>query len=269
MEKLRFIDLETHNAAENMAIDEAIMLSLERGDVPPTLRLYRWRPSAVSIGTFQSVKNDGNLSFCFLLSMKTEVDLDFCRTHGIDVVRRLTGGSAVYHDSDGEITYSIILPKGHRLAPMDIEESYTVISEGILRSLKHLGLDAELKQVSDVQVNGKKICGSAQTRKHECLLQHGSVLLGLDEATIFSILRMPPPRAGDRITREVHENMTSVRYLLRRQVGFDELRAALVTGFSEALSVDLVPARLTQDEKKRALELATSKYETETWNFGR
>ncbi len=267
MEKLRFIDLETHTAAENMAIDETVMISVERREAPPTFRLYRWKPSAVSLGTFQSLRSDGNLDFCFLQSVRTEVDLDYCKTHGISIVRRLTGGSAVYHDSEGEITYSIVVPKGHRLSPPDIEESYRTICQGVVRGLKQLGIDAAIKHVNDIHVEGKKISGSAQTRRHDCMLQHGSVMLGLDMSTVFSVLRLGAADTSGKMTREVRERMTSVRELLGRQVGFNELRDAMVVGFSEALNVNLVLGSLSQNERNRAAELAVSKYETETWNF--
>ncbi|MFX1265819.1 MAG: biotin/lipoate A/B protein ligase family protein, partial [Promethearchaeota archaeon] len=117
MEKIRFLDLSVQDAHQNMAIDEAIMRLLKEGRVPPTLRLYRWKPSAVSIGTFQG--------------MKEEVDLEYCSKNDIDYIRRITGGGAVYHDFEGEITYSIILPRGHRLAPDDILESYGVLCSGV------------------------------------------------------------------------------------------------------------------------------------------
>ncbi|MHA2003758.1 MAG: lipoate--protein ligase family protein, partial [Candidatus Thorarchaeota archaeon] len=87
MEEVRFLDLDTYDAYTNMAIDESIMLSMKAEEVPPTLRLYRWKPSAVSIGTFQG--------------MTEEVDLDFCKNREIDYIRRITGGGAVYHDYEG------------------------------------------------------------------------------------------------------------------------------------------------------------------------
>jgi lipoate-protein ligase A len=243
------------------------MVSLERGEAPPTFRLYRWKPSAISIGAFQSLRTDNNLDFCFLQSIRTEVDLEFCKAHGIDVVRRLTGGSAVYHDSEGEITYSLAVPKGHRLAPPDIEESYKIICQGVVSGLKRLGINAAIKHVNDIHAGGKKISGSAQTRTHNCVLQHGSVMLGLDMPTVFSVLRLGAAGTLVKVTREVQGRMTSVRELLGRQAEFSELRDALVAGFSEALNVNLVSGDLSRNERNRAAELVASKYGTEAWNF--
>jgi lipoate-protein ligase A len=253
MEQVRFIGLEVHSAADNMAIDEAILLSLEKEAVPATLRLYRWKPSAVSIGTFQG--------------MRTEVDVDFCKSHGIDIIRRITGGGAVYHDYKGEITYSIILPKGHRLASGDIQASYGVLCSGIVRALKHLGIEAEFKQINDVITGGKKISGSAQTRRHSCVLQHGTALLDLDVITMFSILRVPQQKISDKMIRDVRERVTSIHDILGERVGFKDLSKALAMGFSEALEVELVSGRLTKQEKMDASRLAKQKYSSDAWNF--
>ncbi|MHA1939300.1 MAG: lipoate--protein ligase family protein, partial [Candidatus Thorarchaeota archaeon] len=231
MEEVRFLDLDTNDAYLNMAIDESIMLEMKGGHVPPTLRLYRWNPSTVSIGTFQG--------------MTEEVDLDFCRSRDIDYIRRITGGGAVYHDYEGEITYSIILPKGHRLAPDDILDSYRLLCGGVVKGLEHLGIDAEFKPINDVIAGGKKVSGNAQTRRHSCVLQHGTTLLDLDVETMFSVLKVPQEKISDKMIEDVKERVTSVRELLDREVSFDELREALEVGFAKALGVELIRGNLT------------------------
>ncbi|UCH04692.1 MAG: lipoate--protein ligase family protein [Candidatus Thorarchaeota archaeon] len=255
MEKIRFLDLSVQNAHNNMAIDEAIMRSLKEEKVPPTLRLYRWDPSAVSIGTFQG--------------MKEEVDLEYCGKNDIDYIRRITGGGAVYHDFNGEITYSIILPQRHRLAPDDILESYGVLCSGVVKGLEHLGIDAQFKPINDIVAGGKKISGNAQTRRHSCVLQHGTTLLDLDVEVMFSILRVPQEKISDKMIADVKERVTSIRDLLGRQVGMDELREALVAGFSEALNLELVPGELTDVEMNLAASLVYEKYGTDEWNLSR
>jgi lipoate-protein ligase A len=255
MDELRFIDLEVNDAFTNMAIDEAILLSLKEGKVSPTLRLYRWKPSAVSIGTFQG--------------MKEEVDIQYCRENGIDYIRRITGGGAVYHDYNGEITYSILLPRGHRLAPEDILESYKLLCNGIVIGLDKLGIESEFKPINDIVSGGKKISGNAQTRRHSCVLQHGTILLDLDVEVMFSILKVPKEKISDKLIADVKQRVTSIRDLLHRDVEVEELRAALETGFSEALNVDLVKDELTFEEKSTAKRLAKIKYSTDEWNFSR
>jgi lipoate-protein ligase A len=207
MEKFRFIDLEVHTAFENMAIDEAIMLSMKEDKVSPTLRLYRWLPSAVSIGTFQG--------------MLDEVDTDFCQAQNIDVIRRITGGGAVYHDYNGEITYSILLPKGHRLVPEDIIESYKIICNSLVIGLDHLGIKSEFKPINDVVTKGKKISGNAQTRRHACVLQHGTILLELDVNLMFQALKVPKEKISDKMIEDVKQRVTSIADVLCRIVTMD------------------------------------------------
>ncbi|MFW9890440.1 MAG: biotin/lipoate A/B protein ligase family protein [Candidatus Thorarchaeota archaeon] len=255
MEEVRFLGLTINDAYMNMAIDESIMLAMKAGNIPPTLRLYRWNPSAVSIGTFQG--------------MTEEVDLDFCHSQEIDYIRRITGGGAVYHDFDGEITYSIILPKGHRLAPDDIIESYRLLCGGVVKALEHLGIVGEFKPINDVIAGGKKVSGNAQTRRHLCVLQHGTILLDLDVETMFSVLRVPQEKISDKMIADVKERVTSVRDLLNRAVSFDELAEALEVGFSKAMAIDLILGDLTTEEAQTAARLRSERYNQDEWNLRR
>lgn len=255
MEEFRFIDLEVHSAFKNMAIDEAIMLAMKEGKVPPTLRIFRWNPSAVSIGTFQG--------------MADEVDVAFCESRGIDYIRRITGGGAVYHDFDGEVTYSIIVPKGHRLAPSDILESYRLLCGGIVKALDHLGIDGKFKPINDVDVGGKKVSGNAMTRRHSCVLQHGTTLLDLDVNLMFTILKVPQEKISDKMIADVKERVTSIREILGRDVHIEELQEALKQGFSQALDIELSPGKLSDEEQETATRLAEEKYPSRQWNFSR
>jgi lipoate-protein ligase A len=247
--------METNDAFTNMAIDESIMHSMKESKSPPTLRLYRWNPSAVSIGTFQS--------------MLDEVDVEFCKTNGIDTIRRITGGGAVFHDYEGEVTYSIIIPKDHRLAPNDILESYGLLCGGIVKALDYLGIEGEFKPINDVNAGGKKVSGNAMTRRHSCVLQHGTTLLDLDVTLMFSILKVPQEKISDKMISDVKERVTSIRDLLARDVQINELRDALKYGFSEALDIKLVSGSLNREEQDKATQLAGSKYATNEWNFSR
>jgi len=255
MEEFRFIDLEVHNAFENMAIDEAIMLSMKEGKAPPTLRLYRWNPSAVSIGTFQG--------------MNDEVAVDFCDSKGINYIRRITGGGAVFHDYEGEVTYSIIMPKGHKLAPADILESYKLLCGGIVRALDYLDIKSEFKPINDVNAGGKKVSGNAMTRRHGCMLQHGTVLLDLDVNLMFTILKVPQEKISDKMIADVKERVTSIRDILDRDVSIEELRDAMRQGFSDALDIDLIEGGLSPEERETATRLAKEKYSSQEWNFSR
>lgn len=239
-----------------MAIDESIMLAIKEERAPPTLRFYRWKPSAVSIGTFQG--------------MHDEVAIDFCKSEGIDYIRRITGGGAVFHDYNGEITYSILMPKKHPLARTDIIESYKLLCGGIVKALDYIGIDdAEFKPINDIIANGRKVSGNAMTKRHGCVLQHGTVLLDLDVNLMFAILKVPQEKISDKMIADVKERVTSIRDILEREVTMEELRSAMQRGFADALDIDLEKSSLSKQEVEIAEQLAQEKYSTDSWNFSR
>jgi lipoate-protein ligase A len=248
----RLLPLRIDDAFTSMAIDEAL-LRLNAGDKSPnTIRFWRWLPSTVSIGCFQSVER--------------EVDLDAANKHGVDVVRRITGGGAVFHDYDGELTYSVVCKQGD--VPSDIIESYRLICGGLVRGFERLGLRAEFKPVNDVQVNGKKISGSAQTRRWGSVLQHGTILISPDVRLMFELLKVSPEKISDKFIASVYERVTTVERELGRKPTFEGVRAAMVEGFADALDADLVEGELAQEELKLAEQIGP-KYASKEWLRGR
>ncbi len=185
--------------AMNMAIDEALMLAVSEGSVPPTIRFYGWIPACLSLGYAQKA---------------TEVDWGECVEKGIGMVRRATGGRAILHDR--EVTYSVVAPEDNLLVSGTILESYLKISQGLLLGLQKLGIPAEVVSHKDLDklgtaacfdspafyelvVKGRKAVGSAQTRKKGIILQHGSIIRDLDVDTLFAILNLPSDEARERM----------------------------------------------------------------------
>jgi len=251
--RLRLISSGALPGALNMGTDEALISSVAEGTSPPTLRLYRWSPPCVTIGYFQS--------------MEAEVDLAACASAKVDAVRRLTGGGAVFHDE--EITYSLVAPLGHPLAPDDILESYRLICAGIVAGLGLLGAKASFVPINDIAVNGKKVSGNAQTRRRGCLLQHGTVLLGLDARRMFSVLRVPSEKLRGRPEPRAEGRVTSLRDVLEREVRFDEAARALAEGCSKAWDAELFPDRLTPTETAAAEVFGRTRFNTRAWNLRR
>jgi len=251
----RLVGLDVYDCYMNMAIDEAILRRMSAGLASNTLRFYRWKPSAVSIGYFQTVEQ--------------EVNLEHCRKFGIDVVRRITGGGAVFHAFDGELTYSLIVRRDEGRVPNDISESYEVICGGIVTGLRRLGVEAEFKPINDIIVNGRKISGSAQTRRRGVVLQHGTVLLKVDVRTMFSALKVSGEKISDKMIKSVEERVTSLSGELGRDVGFDEVFEALKYGFGKALGVEFLESKLDEEELKLASDIRDEKYKTKWWNFSR
>jgi lipoate-protein ligase A len=245
----RLLPFRYYNAAENMAIDEAISEGVGVGTSPPTIRFYGWAPAAVSIGCFQS--------------METEVDIAACRCKNVQMVRRRTGGGAVYHDHSGEITYSVIAPESEM--PADINLAYRQICGCIVTALSSLGLEAEFHPINDVLVAGKKISGSAQTRRGGVFLQHGTVLYDLDLPTMFSVLRVGREKLTDKQISSAEERVTALTR--HSKASKDELLAALVKAFSA--DKDVIMSSMSLEEAYRAGELVRSRYANDEWNFSR
>ncbi len=245
--KWRVVELETHDAYLNMALDEAVSEGIMNGSSQPTIRFYTWKPGAVSIGYFQS--------------MKDEVNLDTCRELGIDFIRRWTGGGAVYHDAEGEITYSLIAPAS--IFPRNVVESYRIICGWIVNGLKKLGVDAVFSPINDVLVNGKKISGSAQTRRGGILLQHGTVLYDLDLATMFSVLNVSKQKITDKMIKNAQERVTCISE--HTDVDKKDVYEALLRSFTEDKEFNI--GTWNRNEMNRAKELAFRKYQTDEWSF--
>ncbi len=236
------------DAVTSMALDEAVLRLNSEGRSPNTLRFWRWQPSAVSIGYFQS--------------LELEVNLEEARREGIQVVRRITGGGAVFHDTNGELTYSLVCKEED--LPRDILESYRLICGGLVKGLGLLGLEAEFRPVNDVLVRGRKISGSAQTRRWGSVLQHGTILISPDVRLMFRVLRVSPEKLSDKAISSVFERVTTIERELGRKPGFEEVRGAMIKGFEGVLGVGFEEGDLTGEELELARKLAL-KYSSEEW----
>jgi lipoate-protein ligase A len=208
-------------AAENMARDETLLK-----EAVPTLRLYGWSPAAVSLGRSQT---------------EADVDMEAAREWGLDVVRRATGGGAILHNED-EVTYAVVLPLDHPGLPRDITGTFSFISEGVVRALRHLGLPAEIESVPDntretlcyvrkqgtnVMVNGRKISGGAQRRDGAAVLQHGTIIVERDEARMARLFRTPQDEIKARVTSLAEEGV---------HVSREKLVETLARAFEESLA---------------------------------
>lgn len=248
MNDYRLLPLKVDDPSRNMAMDEAILKQVGSGSSPPTLRLYRWGPSAVSLGCFQGIDY--------------EVDLEKAEENGIDVVRRISGGGTVFHDHSGEITYSIITPLEE--IPTDVVESFKKVCKGLMAGFENLGLKASYKEINDVNANGKKISGSAQTRRYGGFLQHGTILVDPDIRLMFKVLTVSEEKVSDKLISSVKKRVTSLRRELGHKPEFEEVEKAMIEGFVERVGVRFREGSLSLEEKKISDELK-EKYSSEEW----
>jgi lipoyl(octanoyl) transferase len=262
----RFLNYERYNAFENMAVDEAILREIVKEKKEPTIRFYGWQPSAVSIGYFQDPHS--------------EVNLEQCKSEGVDIVRRLTGGKAVFHAD--EITYSVAAGAGEKSFPADILGTYKIISDCLVQGLAYLGIKASLAPAgrapkeldlqsccfavpsrNELLVDDRKICGSAQMRTKDGFLQHGSLLLTFDPVKALSvILPSGPPQHPAKLSKTV----TAINEVVTSPIETKDICHALKKGFADVLGVEIGEESLTPGEIKRKNELI-GKYKDLHWNI--
>jgi len=234
----------------NMALDEAVLLLREAGRSPDTVRLYYFKPSSVTIGYFQRVSD--------------AVNLEYVTSHGIPFTRRITGGGAVYHDENGEITYSVVASLEH--FPRDVIERYRAVCQALIYALEELGLKAEFKPVNDVVVNNKKISGSAQTWRKQAFLQHGTLMYATDLDALEKSLKPMREKLEAHGVKSIRERVTTASIELNRVVTRVEVVNALITGFKRALGVELEPGGFTEEELELAAKLR-EKYASREWIY--
>ncbi|MFB9988393.1 lipoate--protein ligase family protein [Bacillus benzoevorans] len=273
-ETWRFIDSGNSSAAFNMALDEALLNWQSEGKIPPVIRFYGWNPATLSIGYFQKVEK--------------EIDLEAVKKQGLGFVRRPTGGRGVLHEH--ELTYSVIVSESHPKMPKTVTEAYRVISEGILKGFHQLGLEAyfavpksaEERQALksphsavcfdapswyELVVEGRKVAGSAQTRQKGVILQHGSILLDLDEDKLFSLFKYPNERVKERMQKAFKNKAVAINDISPKQITLEEAKTAFHKGFEEGLDIQLEPYELTAGELEYVHTIAKERYESDEWNF--
>jgi lipoate-protein ligase A len=237
--KIRVLETGHNSGPWNMALDEVLMHGAK--DDMPILRLYGWQPPTVSIGYFQSIDE--------------ELDIKRCEQLGIGVVRRMTGGGAVLHES--ELTYSFIT----KTYPKNIMESYSLICDPVVMGINKLGFDAKFAPLNDIVVGNRKVSGNAQTRKKGILLQHGTILLDVDVEKMFFVLRIPSEKIKDKMIKDAKARVMGLNK------PFEQVASALKESFGERFGSEVIADDLTMAETEQADKLAGEKYSSDLWNW--
>ncbi|HGH0809576.1 TPA: biotin/lipoate A/B protein ligase family protein [Staphylococcus pseudintermedius] len=272
-ETWHFMNTGSHHPYYNMALDEALLNFVSRGEIDPVVRFYTWNPPTLSIGYFQRLSK--------------EIDIEKVKEKGYGLVRRQTGGRGVLHDK--ELTYSVIVPEAHPDMPQTVTEAYRVISGGLLEGFKSLGFDAhfavprskeereKLKQPRssvcfdapswyELVVEGKKIAGSAQTRQKGVILQHGSILQDVDIDDLFDMFIFKNERLKAKMKEAFVEKAVAINDLSNETITLAQMEVAFKEGFKKALDIEFKPLELTvaqQDEVKTLEE----KYRSEAFLY--
>ena len=268
-----FINTGSKNPYYNMAMDEALLNFVSRGEIDPVIRFYTWNPATLSIGYFQRLQK--------------EIDIDKVKEKGYGLVRRQTGGRGVLHDK--ELTYSVIVPESHPNMPSTVTEAYKIISQGLLEGFKNLGFETyfaiprskeerdKLKQPRssvcfdapswyELVVEGRKIAGSAQTRQKGVILQHGSILQDIDIDDLFDMFIFKNERLKATMKENFVQKAVAINDISNQHITLNEMENAFESGFKKGLNIDFKPLELTEKQKEEVQELE-EKYRSEAWMY--
>ncbi len=260
------------SAAENMAIDEAIMMSNISGKSIPTIRFYDWNLPTVSLGFNQQIKK--------------EIDLDLVKENGFEFVRRPTGGRAVLHIE--EVTYAVISPLEEKLNG-SITDSYSQISLALATGLNLMGVNVEFEKGDlssshqrefanpcftssskyELKYENKKIVGSAQVRKENVLLQHGSILMNQNQEAISKIIPNLTVDKRNTIRKYLARKTVCINQILNDKIDYEKAVEFLIEGFHKAWEKDefIIDNDLNNFEKEISEHLMEAKYKQDIWNF--
>jgi len=237
----RALDYSSEDPAMNLAIDEAILRCLLEDRSPDTLRLWR-NPPSVIIGCFQNPES--------------YVDVVACKGLGVNVLRRASGGGAVYHDL-GNLNYSVMIHDSSLKANVsDVEKSYDFFCGGVIEGLRMLGIVA-CNRKGDILIAGKKVSGSAQHRLYNTILHHGTLMVDVNLDLLGRTLGLSEPR----------KYLINLYDVLSHDVPSDKIESAISNGFEKRFHVVLHKGALTPIEKLTAKKLYNLKYSKEDWNI--
>ncbi len=260
----RLILHEPGQGAWNMAVDEILLRSMVPG-TRPILRLYGWDPACLSLGYAQNY---------------ADIDPIALSQFGWEVVRRPTGGRAILHTD--ELTYSVIAPYGEPRIEGGVLESYQRLSKALLAALQLLDLpvQAQLSKKNssrngpvcfDVPSNyeitlvGKKIIGSAQARKKEGVLQHGTLPLSGDLSRITKVLKYESTTDRQSAAEMLHQHATTLSTFLLQDISWERTANAIIQGFQTALSLEFSEEPLNHRELEASHQMVVEKYGTQSW----
>lgn len=263
----RLLYTPSSTGAWNMAVDESILEQIHRGESKPTLRLYSWNPPCLSLGHAQPFR---------------DVDVERLQSHGWEVVRRLTGGRAILHTD--ELTYSVTGSAEEPVLAGGVLESYNRLAKALLHAVRKLGLLVEIKEdvtqngilrynpvcfevpsTYEITVNGKKLIGSAQARKKEGVLQHGSLPLTGDLTRICDALIFENKSAREMAKERLLARATTVESVLGVETAWETAAQAFVRGFEAELGIQFERGELSASEIQRTDELVKEKYAHPSW----
>ncbi len=233
--------------AMHLALDQVLTEELDAGRRGPTLRIWEWASPAVIIGSFQSLRN--------------EVDAEGAERHGVTVVRRISGGGAMFVEPGNTITYSLHVPAS-LVEGLSFERSYAFLDDWVLGALASVGIEATYKPLNDIASPAGKIAGAAQKRlRGGAVLHHVTMAYDIDADKMTEVLRIGREKLSDKGTKSANKRVDP----LRSQTGMS--REAVIAAFEDHFRsrYRTVEGKVTPEERAQAQELARTKFSTPEW----
>ena len=241
------VHVEAQPPTLHMALDDIMLDDVSAGRRPPTLRIWEWAGPAVVMGRFQSLRN--------------EVDAQAAQRLGIEVVRRISGGGAMFIEPGNTITYSIVAPLS-LVEGMSFERAYAFMDEWVIAALGTLGIKAWYQPLNDITSSVGKIAGAAQARRGNAVLHHVTMAYDIDAVRMLEVLRVGREKLSDKGTTSAQKRVDP----LRSQTGLS--RSAVIERMIDTfryLHGGLAADSLHADELARAAALARDKFATPEW----
>jgi lipoate-protein ligase A len=243
----RVIDTGLRPAAENIALNRALLEARQAGEIPNTLRFLSFRPSAL-LGYHQSAEQ--------------ELDLDYCRANAIAVQRRITGGGAIYFD-ETQIGWELYLAKGD-LGCADMALIARRICEAAARGISALGVEARYRPRNDIEVEGRKISGTGGAFEGNALMYQGTLLVQFDVEKMLRVLRIPAEKLSGKAIASARERVANLADLLGFVPDLGAVRESLAEAFAHEFGVAFAPGELTEPELAR-YQIALAEIDHPDW----
>lgn len=244
--KWRIINEGTYSEEMHQALEEVITERVEKGDSRPTLRFWYREAPSVPMGRFQAFED--------------EVEAEYAEENNIGVVRRITGGGAMFCEPGNVITYSLYLPKD--MVPEDVEESYRELDNFAVEALQDLGVDASYEPLNDIEHEDGKLGGAAQLRKNDSVLHHTTMSYDLDTEEMLRVLRIGKEKVSDKAVKSAEKRVSRIRDHI------DHSREDVIKKIIEKFVEDkeYEQGGLTKEELMEAEKLVEEKFSTDEWN---
>ena len=249
-ETWRLIDTGVRRAAENMALDRAILEAHQEGEAPHTLRFLQFKPSAL-VGFHQSISQ--------------ELRADYCADNGIDIQRRITGGGAIYFD-ETQIGWELFLNK-RRLGTADMGQIAEKVCTAAAEGMRRLGVEAYFRPRNDIEVDGRKISGTGGAFDGDSIIYQGTLLVDFDVGRMMRVLQIPAEKLSDKAIESAQERVANLKELLGEAPSMEAVKTAISGAIGEAFGVEFEESDTLTHREEQLYREALDEIDSDEWVY--